>query len=249
MKKIFKTTFALLLTVGLIFLSACNPVEDSMGTPPEEEMETPQYKYKDIVPPSIPSDDRVMSVFFDITYYNVENYAEIYLGKDYKITGKFDGIKLEAPSDYNTLIKNGFVLADNADNNGVDGDSIVYAGYKNTLTFKSPNGYNLDAVFYNDQAQSKKLSECTLVKYECKNDSNNPETIKSLLSVNEISFASSLSEVITKLGYPSHFHKEDDNLYSLDYFLDKDDLRDRITVFAYPAEDSVTSISFCKYTK
>lgn len=246
MKKFFRTTFLLFLSIGLVFLSACNPVEDSMGTPTEEEIETPKYKYKDVVPLSIPSDDRVMSVFFDITYYNVENYAEIYLGKDYKITGEFDGIKLTAPSDYSTLIKGGFVLDDK---NDFSDKSIVYAGDKHTLTFKSPNGYTLDAVFYNDQAQSKKLSECILVKYECKNDSTDPNTIKSLLSVNGISFSSSLSEVITKLGYPSHFHKENDNLYSLDYFLDKDDLRNRITVFAYPAEDSVTSISFCKYTK
>ena len=244
MKKSFGRIVVLVLALTLTLLTACSEVETSSSPKKASKSNSADagYRYKDVVPPEISSDDRVMSTFVDISLYNVENYAEIYLGKNFKITAEFDGIKITAPSDYKTLTDNGFTVAENQNYNG---DSPLYAGDKQFITFKSPNGNYLNAEFYNDSAKSKAINECVLVKYECKNDDING----ACLTVNGISHSSSLSEVITKLGYPSHFHKEDNGLYSLDYFLDKKDLRNRITVYANTEEDTITSISFCDYTK
>ena len=247
MKKALKSLIVAILTLGILFLTSCSDVEKATKPATEKKTtESVEYKYKDIVPPEISSDDRVMTTFLDITYYNVENYAEIYLGNDYNVSAEFDGIKLSAPSDYETIIKSGFTLDENSE---YSGDSVIYAGDKCFAYFKSPNGNTLVCEFYNDSAKSKQVKECLLIKYKCFNNMSDAEQIFPYFYINGFSGSSSLSEVITKLGYPSHFHKESDNLYSLDYFFDKKDLRSRITVYAIPTEDTVTSVAYCNYKK
>ena len=245
MKTLSKFLSVLIAIMMISGLAACKNAETSSTNSSSDNGNSSLYKYKNVVPPEISSDDRVMSVFFDISYYNVENYAEIYLGKKFKIVAEFDGIEISAPSDFKTLTDKGFTVAEGT----FEGDSIIYAGDKQVITFKSPGGHLLSAEFYNGSAKSKKISECSLVKYSSQSDPDDADSINEYLSVNGISALSSLSEVITKLGYPSHFHKENNDLYSLDYFLDKNDLRNRITIFANPEEDVITSVSFCDYTK
>ncbi len=243
MKKSISRLFILVLVLTLTVLTACSEVDTSSSeTASKKNSVDTGYKYKDVIPPEISSDDRVMSAFIDISLYNVENYAEIYLGKDFKINAVFDGITIKAPADFKFLTDNGFTVADNQAYNG---KSLLYAGDKEYITFKSPSGNLLNALFYNDSAKSKAVEDCILVKYECQSNFENNEH----LSVNGVSRSSALSEVITKLGYPSHFHKENDGQYSLDYFLDKKDLRNRITIYANTDEDTVTSVSFSDYTK
>lgn len=246
MKRVMRISLTALLMLSLTLLGACSSVDTSSSTNETNTVSDTSYKYKDVVPPEISSDDRVMSVFFDITYYNVENYAEIYLGKDFKLSGEFDGIALEAPSNFETMTKKGFTVAEG---NTLNGDSVIYAGDKKFITFKSPNGRLLSAEFFNDSAKSKKISDCLLVKFDNNDKLDKDKEIYPYLSVNGISGTSSLSEVITKLGYPSHFHREGKDFYSLDFFLDKKDLRNRITVYVNPAEDIVTAVSFSNYTK
>ena len=245
MKKVLRTLVIALLSLGIAFLTSCTtPEKATKPVTKKKTEESVQYKYKDIVPPEISSDDRVMTAFLDITYYNVENYAEIYLGNDYNVSAEFDGTELTAPSKYDDLLESGFVLDENSE---YKSDSVIYAGDKCFVTFKGPKENILTCEFYNDSAKSKEVKDCILVKYGNFINLSDAGKIYPNFYINGFTGSSSLSEVITKLGYPSHFHKLNDNLYLLDYFFDKNDLRSRITIHAIPTEDTVTSVAYCRY--
>ncbi|MCQ2450431.1 MAG: hypothetical protein MJ080_00435 [Clostridia bacterium] len=242
MKKIIKNSIIVLLCGCLLAFVGCSKVDKS--NPAEKNTsEKPEKRYENIVPPEIPSDDKVMPTFLDISYYNVENYSEIYLGKKFEVKTLYDGVELTAPSDYKTFIQKGFSQI----NNDINENSRILANEKCVIRFKNAEGHLIDVTFYNHDSRSKPLSECSLIKYDSSLGNIFGSKDVGNFSVNGISNCSSLSEAITILGFPSHFHKESKDIYSIDYFFSKKDLRSRITIYAKPNEDSITAISYAFY--
>lgn len=224
-----------------MFLSACSKVETDISSDANLlDKEVAAEKYKNIDAPEIPSDDIVMTQFLDISFYNVENYSEIYLGKEFKVKANFDNSKITLPSTYAYIKKNGFSFVEQSD---LSENSMLYAGNKHTVSLVNEHGFILNAVFYNASNESKQVKDCDIVKFSLPDVADQFGT----LSINGIQKGSSLSEAITFLGYPSHFHDEGNGLYLLDYFFSKNDLRNRISLYVNPAEDTVNSITFTKY--
>ncbi len=241
MKKTVRTVALILLCFFVTFLSACREAETDLSDNANVlDKEVAAEKYKNIDAPEIPSDDTVMTPFLDISFYNVENYSEIYLGDDFKVDALFDNTKISLPATYSEMAKKGFSFIETSDFNE---NSLLYAGDKQTAYLVNKNGFVLSAVFYNNSNESKKASKCDIVKFELANDAEQIPNFR----INGISSASSLSEAITFLGYPSHFHDEGNGIYLLDYFFSKKDLRNRISLHVNPAEDTVVSISLTRF--
>ena len=237
----------LLVTVMIVTLCACSKVDKDYGSESETSSKTNTSrsdKYKDIEIPQISSDDTVMSKYLDISLYDVENYADIYLGKDFKYTIQYCGEEFKLPSNYKSMTENGWKLV----NNTITAESIILAGNKNTYEFSNDQGKLLLCTFHNSGTSSVTLAECKIVKLEIKEnvyETGNDNYCE--FNVCGITNGSSINQIIENLGEPSHFYGVSEDLYYLDYFLNKKDKRDRITIYVNPADDCLISIAVSKY--
>ncbi len=192
----------------------------------------------------IMSSDRVMSKYFDISLFDEENYADIYLGKKFKIESKYTDDVFEVPTTIKKMNEKGWKLSAG---NAYDENSLVFSYETIETVMEDENGITIKAWFYNSSRSSKKLSECNIVKFLLYNDFYNDIQVHSSFNVNGITNSMAITDVINTLGTPSHFYAVGDNLYYLDYFITKKDRRNGITVYINPVEDTIVSIEFSYY--
>lgn len=238
--------FALIMALVTVVLSfaACSPIDKNYGVESEvakvEDNSTP-FTEKD---KKIMSSDRIMGKYFDISLFDEENYADIYLGKRFKIDASYADYEIKVPSKLDEMEKIGWNLSEG---NIYAKGSLVFAYETVDATLEDKNGLKMAVQFYNSSKSSVKLSECYIVKFRIINDFyENPQGYKSF-DVNGINNQMAITDIINILGTPSHFYKVADNNYYLDYFITKKDRRNGITVYINPQDDSITSIEFSYY--
>ena len=245
MRKCLKSLAVLLILSVFVSLAACSPVETGSEIEENSSVFDSETKYENIEVPQISSEDTVMPTYFDISLYNVENYSDIYLGKKYKFKITYAGNAIEVPTTYKKMISKGFTLAESEE---YSEKSIILAGKTMKAAFVNEYGNRLDAVFHNASNSSVQLRDCRIVKFRISENNLFVENSSyGQFFVNGVTNQSAITDIIEYLGAPSHFYGVNENEYYLDYFLSKDDLRNRITVYINPEEDCVKSIEFSKY--
>lgn len=242
--------FALVLAVSLMLtFAACSPVDKDYGkssqvsdvseVSSEEDTKTSQNKT-----PLIMSSDRVMSKYFDISLFDEENYADIYLGKDFGIEALYSGKKLNVPTKIDDAKRNGWSLAKG---NEYNENSLVFSYETIDATLVDKKGNKLKVQFYNSSHSSVKLSQCNIVKYRIENEFYvKPKTYEKF-DINGINNSMAITDIINVLGTPSHFYRVSDKSYYLDYFISKEDRRNGITIYINPLEDCITAVEFSYY--
>ena len=238
----------LALVVALVFVFSvcgCNKVDENYGLTSElidANKKTKEVKVGD--EEKIMSLDTVMSNFFDISEFDEENYADIYLGSDFVLDAKINGTYFEVPEKLNNLAVKGWVLSSK---NTHDKNSTVFSHQAIELGFENEKGKKLTAQIYNSDNSGIKLWECNIVKFTIKNDyyKNPKDYIK--FDVNGITNSMSITDIVTTLGTPSHFYPVSDTEYYLDYFISKKDRRNGITVYVSTVDDAITKIEFSYY--
>ena len=229
-------------------LCACEKFDDNYGksSASKEIVETDKSNTsEEIKIPEIKSDDSVMPTYIDISLYDEENYADIYLGKDFEYKVTYAGSALDVPSSYKNIMSEGFTMVPSDEYNE---DSQILAGKVLTADFVNEYNKKITAVFYNNKKSSTSLKKCPIVKFIIKeNELSNPQSEYGQFWVNGVSNVSAITDVIELLGSPSHFYCVSENKYYLDWFIKKDDRRSRITVYVDTAEDTIDSIEFSYY--
>ena len=81
--KNFKLLATLMSVVLIILLSACSEVETASDALPDEtDLKSTSY----VKLPEVEKKKKKMSAYFDISPFDEENYANIYLGKKFKMS-------------------------------------------------------------------------------------------------------------------------------------------------------------------
>lgn len=242
MKRILSVILCCLLVMSLC---ACQKFDDNYGKSSSKESTAADSVSKQIKIPEIKSDDSVMPTYIDISLYDEENYADIYLGENFEYKVTYAGSALSVPSSYANITKEGFKLSNSEEYNE---DSQILAGKSLTADFANEYNKKITAVFYNDKKSSVSLKKCPIVKFIIKeNELSNPESEYGQFWVNGISNVSAITDAIEYLGSPSHFYCISENKYYLDWFITKQDRRSGITVYVDTAEDTIDSIEFSYY--
>ena len=235
----------ILCCLFVTLLCACQKFDDNYGKSSSKESTAADSVSKQIKIPEIKSDDSVMPTYIDISLYDEENYADIYLGENFEYKVTYAGSALSVPSSYSNITKEGFKLADSEEYNE---DSQILAGKSLTADFVNEYNKKITAVFYNDKKSSVSLKKCPIVKFIIKeNELSNPESEYGQFWINGISNVSAITDAIEYLGSPSHFYCISENKYYLDWFITKQDRRSGITVYVDTAEDTIDSIEFSYY--
>lgn len=244
MKKLISLVLCI---VFVLCLAACETMDTSSSVLSSKETAKPSAPKveKPIKIPEIMSEDSVMPTYLDISLYDEENYADIYLGKNFEYSITYSGSEITVPTTYNKMIKNGWSLIDSAEYNE---DSQIMTGKSITVDFVNQYHKKITAVFHNDKKSSTSLKKCDIVKFIVKeNVINNTKSEYGQFWVNGISNESAITDMIEFLGSPSHFYKVENNKYYLDWFITEDDKRSGITVYVDTAEDSIDAIEFAYY--
>ena len=243
-RRIFCVFVALLL---LITTAACGTVDEDYGKAPEKEN---TQNTADVVSnrnnadTTIMSLDRVMSNYIDISLFDEENYADVYLGKRFDIDAQYLGKTLEVPTKLEDLEENGWVLAEG---NSYNANSLVFSYESVDIILTNSEGKKISAQMFNSSRSSKALSKCYVVKYSIENNYyTNPQDYNSF-NINGITNSMAITDIIQILGTPSHFYAVSNNCYYLDYFISKKDRRNGITVFVNPIDDIITKIEISYY--
>ncbi len=241
-----------LCLVFILSLSACEKFDDNYGksssatnqTQKENEQDK-QTSSEEIKIPEIKSDDSVMPTYVDISLYDEENYADIYLGKEFEYKVTYVGSALNVPSNYKNITEDGWSLLSSDEYNE---NSQVLAGKSIEVTFINEYQKQITAVFYNDKKSSVSLKKCPIVKFIIKeNGLLNEESQYGQFWINGISNVSAITDTIELLGSPSHFYKVSENKYYLDWFITEKDRRSGITIYIDTAEDVIDAIEFSYY--
>lgn len=244
----FKSFFTLSLTILLLFTAVgCDPVDEDYGNTSgsaQTEDVTDTELNNNNADTAIMSLDRVMSNYFDISLFDEENYADIYLGKKFKIDAQYNGDVFEVPAKLDDLEKKGWVLAEG---NTYDSNSLVFSYESVDVILTDEKGNKIDAQIFNSSKSSKKLSKCNIVKFSIENDFYSNPNNYSLFNINGITNEMAITDIIHTLGAPSHFYAVSENSYYLDYFITKKDRRNGITVYINPVDDLITRIEFSYY--
>lgn len=246
-----KRRFFLLRTVAMVLALAlfaasvgCSRMEQSSNG-----SASAQYKSATtpdgIKIPEIKSDDTIMPKYFDISLYDEENYADIYLGKKFEFNVTYCGSKLSVPSSLKQMNNEGWRLLEGSE---YTEDSTVLAGSSVEVVFINDYDNQINAVFYNPKNSSVALKKCDLVKFKIKeNIHDNAESPYGQFWVNGISNSSAITDIVNYLGAPSHFYAVSPTEYYLDYFILEKDKRSGITVYVNPSDDGVHAIEFSYY--
>ncbi len=246
MKKVLSLFLCLIF---ILSLSACENFDDNYGKS-SSAIENPQKTDKnnsgeEIKIPEIKSDDSVMPTYVDISLYDEENYADIYLGKDFEYKITYVGSAFTVPSSYKNMTEDGWKILYSHEYNE---NSQVLAGKSLEIEFVNDYQKQITAVFYNDKKSSISLKKCPIVKFTIKeNGLLNAESPYGQFWVNGVSNVSAITDVIEFLGSPSHFYCVSENKYYLDWFITEKDRRSGITVWIDTAEDHIDSIEFSCY--
>lgn len=243
-----KKILSLILCCVFVFsLVSCETLDPNYGksSAKKEVVKKVDDEGEPIKIPEIKSDDEIMPTYFDISLFDEENYADIYLGKkfEYKIT--YCGSTLEVPSSYKKMTKTGWQLMQSDEYNE---DSQIMTGKSIEVDFVNEYDKIITAVFYNDKKSSVALKKCNLVKFIIKENAlTKPDSLYSQFWANGVSNESAITDVIEYLGTPSHFYRISENKYYLDWFITESDKRSGITVYVDTAEDNIESIEFSYY--
>lgn len=239
--KLHKLLSLMLLMVFLLTLTACKKADQKYGV----ESETSDISSaKSTSLPEISSLDDKMPKYFDISQFDEENYADIYLGKKYEINANFVGTDFELPTTLNDLSLDGWFLKFGSDYNG---DSLIYAKETVELVIQNQNKAVATALFYNSSNSSVRLSECDIVKLRFNNNFSKKTEDYDEFNINGVTNTSVITDVIGTLGIPSHFYKKTENTYYFDYFLYKRDRRNKIRVYVNLEKDHITAVEVSKY--
>lgn len=245
MKRILSLLLCCVFVFGLV---GCEKFDDNYGkssAKPQTQETKEDTESKEIKIPEIKSDDSVMPTYVDISLYDEENYADIYLGKDFEYNITYVGSVLEVPSSYKKVTKDGWTLAPSDE---YSEDSQIMAGKSLTVDFLNEYSKRVTAVFYNDKKSSVSLKKCPIVKFIIKeNGLSVSESQYGQFWVNGVSNVSAITDIIELLGSPSHFYCVSENKYYLDWFISKSDRRSGITIYVDTAEDYIDSIEFSYY--
>lgn len=236
-----------LCCIFLLGLTACEKFDDNYGkssSVSKTESDASKKVSEDIKIPEIKSDDSVMPTYVDISLYDEENYADIYLGKDFKYKITYVGSALEVPSSYKNLTKEGWTLVESDEYNA---DSQILAGKSITTEFTNEYNKKITAVFYNDKKSSVSLKKCPIVKFIIKENIIDANAEYGQFFVNGVNNVSAITDIIERLGSPSHFYCVSENKYYLDWFITESDRRSGITIYVDTAEDRIDSIEFSYY--
>lgn len=235
-----------LCCVIAVLLSACSEMDPDYGkSDTASAAEKGENTYEDIKMPEIMSDDEVMPTYFDISLYDEENYADIYLGKKFNFNVTYNGGSITVPSSYKKMTKSGWILVES---NEYNEDSQIFAGKSLSVNFVDKYNKQIVAVFYNSSGSSAPLKKCPIVKFIIpENLHNNDNSVYGQFWVNGINNDSAITDIVEFLGSPSHFYKVDEGKYYLDYFITENDKRSGITIYIDTVEDSVDSIEFSYY--
>jgi len=242
-----KKTFTRLVSVFCIFcfvsLCACSPVDRTNSS--ETESTTTKIDYSNVKIPEISSDDSVMPTYLDISLYNAQNFAEIYLSKKFKLKTTYCGVEIDLPCTYKDMLDKNFTLVGNEE---YAENSIILAGKTLKVRFQNENGKQIIAVFDNSSNSSVELKKCRIVKIIVpQNELYSENSAFGEFWVNGITNHSAITDIIEYLGAPSHFYAVNDSQYYLDYYISANDLRPILRVFIDSREDVVTAIEFAKY--
>ena len=239
--KLHKLLSLMLVMVFLLTLTACKKADQKYGV----ESETADISSaKSTSLPEISSLDDKMPKYFDISQFDEENYADIYLGKKYEIKANFVGTDFELPTTLNDLSLDGWFLKFGSDYNG---DSLIYAKETVELIIQNQNKAVATALFYNSSNSSVRLSECDIVKLRFNNNFSKKTEDYDEFNINGVTNTSVITDVIGTLGIPSHFYKKTENTYYFDYFLYKRDRRNKIRVYVNLEKDHITAVEVSKY--
>lgn len=238
--------FALLISLVLIFsVTACSDIDPNYGVVSDNESgQSVKEKSNYDEDMKIMSSDRVMPKYFDISLFDEENYADIYLGKKFEIDAVFAGDTIPVPAKLEELEALGWKLSKG---NEYDDKSLVFAYETIDVVFENKKGNKIKAQFYNSSRYSHELSECYVVKFRIENDFYKNSKNYSPFNINGISNTVAVTDVIDILGTPSHFYEVSEESYYLDYFITKKDRRNGITVYINPVDDIVTAVEFSYY--
>lgn len=244
MKKILSLILCCFFTFSLV---ACEKFDEDYGkSSANQETQVADTKpaEKEIKIPDIKSDDSVMPTYVDISLYDEENYADIYLGEkfEYKIT--YVGSAISVPSSYKEITKEGWTLLPSDE---YSEESQILAGKSLTVEFVNEYNKKLTAVFYNGKKSSISLKKCPIVKFIIKENVIDANAEYGQFFVNGVNNVSAITDIIEHLGTPSHFYCVSENKYYLDWFITEKDRRSGITIYVDTAEDRIDSIEFSYY--
>lgn len=231
---------ALLLLIG-IFISVigCSKSNTKENTPSKPNKTTADDVYN--VPSEILSLDKKMANYFDISLFDEENYSDIYLGKKFKYDISYNDKKITVPTTIKKLAESGFIIQEGSE---YDANSYIFAKETVTLKFADSNS-SFTALFYNLTNSSIHLDKCNITKIRLENNLNTKNIVH--FNVNGINNDSTVNDVISTLGIPSHFYAIDEENYYFDYFISEDDRRNKIRVFVDLINDCVTAIEVSYY--
>lgn len=240
-----KKIICLFLAVVFVFtFSACSKVDKQFGTTSEVDSVSDVASNTRTDLPEIMTLDQKMSNYFDISLFDEENYSNVYLGKKFKYNATFDGSTLNVPEKMETLINDGWQLAQGSD---YDENSLIFAKETVSLTFVNQSCAKLWALFYNSSNSSIKLLKCKIVKFKIENNYYQNINDYDAFNINNITNTTAITDIVDILGTPSHFYQSTEDNYYFDYFISKSDRRNKIRVYVNLSDDCITAIEFSYY--
>lgn len=233
-----------LFFILLLSFSACSEVDKNYGIKSNEVITGDGATATDEELPEVTSLDNKMSKYFDISVFDEENYANIYLGKYFDIKAEYANTDFTVPTTIAKIAENGWKLVSGSD---YDENSLIFAKETVSLYFTNDNGGKIWALFYNSSNSSVRLSKCNIVKFRIENNYFKDKENYSAFNVNGITNTTVVTDVVDILGTPSHFYSVTEDTYYFDYFLQKRDRRNKIRIYLNLTEDAVTAIEFSYY--
>ncbi|MBO5210868.1 MAG: hypothetical protein J6B80_02955 [Clostridia bacterium] len=237
--KLRKFLATVLILAMLFSLSACKLIPDGNVDLSEGEKVEDTGSYNEL--PDIISLDKKMANYIDISLFDEENYSNEYLGKKFKFNVTYNDKKINVPTTLEELKKSEFVIQEGSEYNE---NSYIFAKETITLKFADFNS-SFTALFYNSSNKSKRLNNCNIAKIRLENSLNTRNIVH--FNVNGIDNYSTVTDVITILGTPSHFYAVTEDNYYFDYFISKADRRNKIRVYIDLTNDFVSAVEISFY--
>lgn len=236
----FKKFLATILTVVLLLgLSACTVSPNENAGIANDSSTEEVNSFNEL--PEIISLDKKMANYFDISLFDEENYSNNYLGKKFEFNVTYNDKKITVPTTLEELNKAEFAIQAGSEYNE---NSYIFAKETITLKFADFNS-SFTALFYNSSNKSKRLNSCNIAKIRLENSLNTRNIVH--FNINGIDNYSTVTDVITILGTPSHFYAVTENNYYFDYFISKADRRNKIRVYVDLEDDFVSAVEISYY--
>ncbi len=239
MKKIFCLGLSIVFAVCL---TACGELDTSSDISTTEDNTSIEQV---IEKPSIMSEDSVMPKYLDISLYDEENYANVYLGEDFEYDITYCEKAFAVPTDYEKILTDGWKLIESEEYNE---NTQILTGKLLTVDFVNEDNKKITVVFQNNHDSSEALKDCKPVRFLIKENALiKNESEYGNFWINGISNTSAITDMIEVLGVPSHFYCISGSDYYLDWFITKEDRRSCITIYVDTAEDDIQAVEFSYY--